>query len=573
MAVLLRFEDFELDTASHLLQRGGAPVALPPKAIDALEILIETPGRLHTRRDLIDALWPGRVVEEQGLSQLVYLLRRTLGTRTDGRHWIATVPKRGYRFDGEVARALQAPLARPERLHLPTVAVLPLAEIGHESGLGLALADALVTLLARHRGLLVRPLGSLQSRLVPGRDPLALGRELGVDLLVEGSLQVAGDALRANIRLWGEAGGQLLWSECFDSRLADLFALEDSIGAALLQRMLPDAVALAPVLARRSTSAEVRAHLLRSRLLWHRWTPGAWRQSIEEATAAIALEPDSAEARYWWGVSLCTLAITGQVEADTAFRRARALFHAAARLDPHFDQINEGFGAVALFYDWDIPTAVALLRRAILANPGNATARDLYGLALAASGDVSGAIREIEGAHQIDPASSIVGTDRGYIKVFARRYADAESALRHVVERDPTFSHARLYLGLVLAWLGEGVAAQAEIRRVLAERGQDAACSHELAHALVRSGEHAAALAILDALTERDAEHYVDPFEIASTCIALGRLDEAMDWLDKALHVRSRNLSYIRVEPIFDPLRGRKDFDALVERVYPPALG
>lgn len=574
MSVLLRFGNFELDTASHLLQRHGKPIALSPKAVDALELLIDMPGRLHTRRALVDALWPGRVVEEQGLSQLVYLLRRTLGPRADGRHWIATVPKRGYRFDGDVDRVPQAPLARPARSHLPTVAVLPLGETGcSEAGLGLALADALVTLLARHPGLIVRPLGSLQPRIATGFDPLILGRELAVDLLVEGSLQTAGDALRANVRLWGDAGARLLWSERFDSRLADLFALEDAIGVALLQQMLPEGTPeLAPTLVRRSSSAEVRACVLRSRLLWHRWNPAAWQQSIDEAKAALALEPDNAEARCWWGVSLIALAITGQLEANAAFRHARALLHSAERLDPHLEHAREGLAAVALFHDWDVPTALDLLRQAILASPGDATSRDLYGLALAASGDVGGAIREIAGAHQIDPLSLIVGTDRGYSLVFAHRYADAVPALRRVLDIDPTFSHARLYLGLVLAWLGDGAAAQAEIRHGLADCGRDPACSHELAHALVHSGERDAAMLILDALKQLDAECYVDPFEIASTCIALDRLDEAMRWLDKALQLRSRNLGYIRVEPVFDPLRGRADFAALVDRVYPPAI-
>jgi DNA-binding winged helix-turn-helix (wHTH) protein/tetratricopeptide (TPR) repeat protein len=572
MTELLRFGAFEFDTESHLLQRDGTVVALPPKAIDALELLLRATGRLHTRQSLIDALWPGRVVEEQGLSQLVYLLRKTLGPRPDGGDWIATVPKRGYRFDGAVERLRQTPLARPEQGNLPTVAVLPLGEAGcSEAGLGLALADALVTLLARHSGLVVRPLGSMQPRLASPCDPLELGRQLGVDLLVEGSLQTVGDALRANIRLWSLAGG-LLWSERFDGRLAELFAVEDRIGAALLHRMLPGTMALEPALARRSNSAPVRADLLRSRLLWHRWNPAAWRQSIDAARAALGAEPDSAEARYWWGASLVALAITGQTEADSAFRQARALFHAAARLDPNFDQTSEGLAAVALFHDWDVPTARALLQRAIVANPGNATARDLYGLALASGGDVIGAIREIEGAHQIDPLSSIVGTDRGYSLVFARRFPEAEAALRQVLELDPTFSHARLYLGQVMAWLGDGVGGQVEIRRALADCGRDPACSHELAHALVSSGQRDPALEILDALKEQYATGYVDPFEIASVCIALDRHDEAMQWLDRALQLRSRNLGYIRVEPIFDPLRDRRDFAALVERVYPPAL-
>ena len=572
MTQLLCFGDFELDTVSHLLQRGGAPVALTLKAVHALELLAAAPGQMLTRQALIDALWADRFVEEQGLSQLVYLLRRTLGPRPDGRSWIETVPKRGYRFNGEVKRADRPPLARPAHQATPTVVVLPFLETAcSKAGLGLALADALVTLLARHAGLVVRPLGNLLQQIEEIRDPVALGRTLGADLLVEGGLQTSGSSLRVTLRLWGNGLHQVLWSERFDSEITELFALEDAIGAALLQRMLPaGSVPLVVSPVQRSPSALVRQHLLRCNFLWHRWNPAAWHETIATARAALALDGTNAEARCWWGVALTTLAISGQIEGDPAFRQARALFHEAERRDPHSDRAAEGLGAVALFRDWDPATAIALLQRAICSNPGNVTARDLYGLALVASGDVNGAVREIRGALQIDPLSLIVGTDHGCILMFARRYAEAVPALRRVLSIDPGFAHARINLGLVMAWLGDGAAAQTEIRRGLADFRRDPATSHELAHALVSAGDHAAAQAILDAQLAQKAERYVDPFEIASTCVALGKPEQAIELLTQALQLRSRALCYIRVEPIFDPLRGRADFAELVDSVFPP---
>jgi len=572
MKQLLCFGDFELDTDSFLLQRAGAAVSLPLKAVHALELLAAAPGRLLTRQALIDALWADRVVEEQGLSQLVYLLRRTLGPRSDGRNWIETVPKRGYRFNGDVERAEQPPLARPAHQPTPTVVVLPLRETAcSEAGLGLALADALVTLLARHAGLVVRPLGNLQKQIEDIGDPVALGRALGADLLVEGGLQTIGSSLRVTVRLWGGGLQQVLWSERFDSELTELFALEDAIGAALLQCMLPaGSMPLPASPVQRSPNAAVREHLLRCNFLWHRWNPAAWYETIVTARAALALDGANAEARCWWGVALTTLAISGQIEGDPAFRQARALFHEAERRDPHSDRAAEGLAAVALFHDWDPATAIVLLQRAIRSNPGNVTARDLYGLALVASGDVGGAVREVRGALQIDPLSLIVGTDHGAILMLARRYTESAPALRRVLSIDPGFAHARINLGLLLALVGDGAAAQTEIRRGLADFRRDPATSHELAHALVAAGDQAAAHAILDAQLALQAERYVDPFEIASTCVALDKPEQAMELLAQALRCRSRALCYIRVDPIFDPLRGRADFLELVDRVFPP---
>jgi DNA-binding winged helix-turn-helix (wHTH) protein/Flp pilus assembly protein TadD len=569
---LLHFGEFELDTGNHVLRGRGGPLALPPKAVDALALLLAEPGQVRSRQALIDALWPDRVVEEQGLNQLVYLLRKALGKRSDGAEWIVTVPKRGYRFNGEVLRRARVPMARPADGVTRSVAVLPLQElVGVAPGLGVAIADALVTSLARRQELLVRPMASVGAEPGDTSDPRERMTALGVDLTVEGSLQWVGELLRVHLRLWTAGRESPAWSGHFEGPMDALFDIENAAAAALTAEICPRVGAQpdhSPAPARRFSAPRVREHVLRSRFLWERWTPPTWHDAIVEARAALALEAGSAEARYWWGASLVALAITGQTAAPEAFRQARALFHEAGRLDPGLDLAWEGLGAVALFHDWDPPTAIDCLRRAIELQPGNARARDLYALALAASGDVDSALVEIGGAYEIDPLSLLVGTDVGYMQVFARRYEAAEAAFRRVLALEPHFAHARLYLGTTLAWQGRGAEATIEIRCGLADCGRDPASSHELAHAQVVAGHVGEAEAILRALEEKLAGSFADPFELAATCIALGRLDQAMAWLERALVSRSRQLGYIRVEPMFDPLRDRSDFQNLLTRVH-----
>ena len=571
---LLHFGEFELDTGNHVLRGHGGPVALPPKAVDALALLLAEPGQVHSREALIDALWPDRVVEEQGLNQLVYLLRKAIGQRSDGAEWIVTVPKRGYRFDGEVLRRARVPMARPADGVTRSVAVLPLEElVGVEPGLGRAVADALVTALARRQELIVRSLAGVRAAAGDAVDPQERAATLGVDLIVEGSLQWVCDLLRVHLRLWTADRESPSWSGHFEGPMSALFDIEDAAAAALLAEVCPRAAEQdpGPTHARRFSDPKVREHVLRSRFLWERWTPPTWHDAIVEARAALALDAGNAEARYWWGASLAALAITGQTATSDAFRQARALFHEAARLDPDLGRAWEGLGAVALFHDWDPPTATECLRRAIELQPGNATARDLYALALAASGDVDSALVEIGGAYEIDPLSLLVGTDVGYMQVFARNYEAAEAGFRRVLALEPHFAHARLYLGTTLAWQGRGAEARIEILRGLKDCGRDSATSFELAHAQVVDGCVAEAEAILGALEAKHAESFADPFELAATCIALGRLDQAMVWLEQALLSRSRQLGYVRVEPVFDPLRDRTDFQDLLARVHPGA--
>ncbi|HRQ63292.1 MAG TPA: winged helix-turn-helix domain-containing protein [Xanthomonadaceae bacterium] len=576
MNFLLRFGEFELDTSSHTLRRRGQAVPLPPKAVDALEILFSEPGRVFSRPELIEALWPGRVIEEQGLTQLVYLLRRALGKRPGGTHWIATLPKRGYRFDGEVRRLARMPLARPADGRTRSVAVWPIEELaGVEPGSGFAFADAVAAVLARRPELVVRPLAAMSGVLSEPLDPRDGMSRAGVEMLVEGSIRLVDSRLCVTIRLWTAGHDRSVWSHEIEGSVDALADIEDAACEALLGKLglTPAGSGAAVSRAHRTLDPAVRAHVLRSRHLWNLWTPSAWRSSITEARAALALDPGHAEARCWWAMSLTGLAITGQEPADETFRFARILLHEAGRIDPDLDRVWEGLAAVALFHDWDPATAMDHLRRSITFHPGNAAARDLYALALAASGDLDQAIVEMDAAHEIDFLLPITATDAAWLRYFARHYDAAEAGLRGVLAIHPHFAHARLYLGIVLARQGRGVESELEILRGLGDCGRAPETSSELALALVVQGRNEAAERIFAALVHKGGREHVDPCEPMSVCLALNRLDEAMDWLERARRTRSRPVIYILVDPLFDPLRERQDFQDLVRRVFPHRLG
>ena len=439
MSHSLSFGAFQLDTQAHELRRHGRALSLPPKAIDALEVLVEREGELITRQQMIDALWSNRVVEDQGLNQLIYLLRKALGMRDDGQPWIATVRKRGYRFNGTVVRSRSSP-----------------------------------------------------NNPSPDDSP-------------------ARDAS--------------------------------------------------------STDPDVRAHLLRSRFLWHQWRPPAWLEAINEARQALALDPDSAEARYWWGVSLITLAISGFRPPLEAFPKARQLLGEAIAIDPELDLVWEGQGAIALFHDWDAETARRHLARAVRNNPQSTSARDLFALATAASGDLDAALEEARTALKIDPLSAIAGTDVGVIQAMAGQHQQAVKAFRSVLALHPLFAHARSYLSVSLTSLGQTEAALSEAERAIGDSGRDIGLSHEMALAWVEAGQHERAERVLGALAARFQTDYVDAYLPMQVAAALGRLDEALAWIDEAIEQRSRSLCYIRIDPMFDPLRHLSDFQERMNRI------
>lgn len=572
MSVIVSFGTFELDSASHQLKRDGKTLRLPPKAIDALELLISNNEQLLSREHLMRALWGDRIVGDQGINQLIYLLRKALGKQSDGQEWIETVPKRGYRFNGPIQSAPSTALARPAT-GTTSVAVLPLVDLpaNGQPAQGLAFSDSLITRLARESSLVVRPLAAVRRLDLENQDPLEALGQLQVDRLIEGSLQTSESGLQVNLRIWDLATSKVIWSERLNASPGGLFDLEDRVGTALIDTLLgvPQDSSTATAIPRRHPDPNVRSHLLRTRALWHQWTPPAWQQAIREARLALEIDPDNAQARYWWAVSLIALAITGQRPPPETFHHARMLINEAIRLDPELDIVWEGLGAIALFHDWDIAQARHLLEKAVQANPGGASTRDLYALALAAAGDIRGALREVNAALDIDPLSGIVGTDLGYLHAFAGQNGRAIEAYRAVLELYPMFAHARGYLSQSLSAVGQGEAALAEAKRALADSGRDPTVSHEMALAWKASGQLDRAEAILKTMRTQTEGGNLDPYFTLVVAAALGHLDEALDWLRLATQRRSRDLCYIRVDPAFDPIRQRPEFDLELAKIFP----
>ena len=572
MSGIVSFGAFELDTIAHQLRRDGEAIRLPPKAVDALELMVSCSGQLVSRNQLVQSLWGDRIVNEQGLNQLIYLLRQALGRNADGQQWIETVPKRGYRFNGLIRSVQSTALARPATGTIE-VAVLPLVNLpaSDRHDLGLAFADSLITRLARESSLVLRPLAAVQRLDPAGQDFRQAIRALQVEQLIEGSIQCSAGKLLVNLRLWDRSSSTVNWADRFSASADQLFELEDRAADALIKQLLGtrQPVSPTPAMPRRCADPTARKHLLRSRLLWNQWNPGAWHQAIREAQLALEIDPKLAEAHYWWAVSLIALAITGQSPPAETFHRARSLINEAIRLDPELDIVWEGLGAIALFHDWDFAQARQWLEKAVETNPNAASARNLYALSLAASGNLTAALREAEAALAIDPLAGIVGTDLGYLHAFAGNHEKAVDCYRSVLDLYPLFSHARGYLSMSLSALGQGEAAAAEAMRAIVDAGRDPSVSHELALAWKAAGKLDQAETILKSMRTATQSDRLDPYFTLLVAAALGHLDEAIDWLRLAIVKRSRDLCYARVDPALHPIRSLPEFKTQLEKVLP----
>ena len=287
------FGPFVLDTARGALLRDGAPAGLGQRALAVLAALAATPGRTVTKADLLARAWPDAVVEEGNLTVQIAALRKALGQTDDGRDWILTVPRVGYRLVVPAGReaAADAPA-------IPRLAVLPFANLGGEpeqEWFSDGIVDDIITALSRFRSFAV--VARISSYVYKGRaeDVRLIARELGVRYVLEGSVRRAGDQLRITAQLVDGATGGHLWAEHFDGAPADVFAFQDRITADVAMIIGPQIEMAEIERSRRERPGSVAAYdiYLQAVTKINKETAKENAEAYVLLTRALALEPDN----------------------------------------------------------------------------------------------------------------------------------------------------------------------------------------------------------------------------------------------------------------------------------------
>jgi DNA-binding winged helix-turn-helix (wHTH) protein/tetratricopeptide (TPR) repeat protein len=542
------FGPFRVDAAAQTLTRDGVELPVKPKAFALLVLLLRHRDRVVDKREVIDTLWAGRVVEEGNLTQNVYELRALLDDQRPYR-WIATVARRGYRFVGPAVH--RPAVARDVR----SLAVLPFESLGadDDESLRFGIAEAITgALAARGTRVTVRPAGAARGLRGGVADPVSAARRLQVDAVVGGSIQRAGDRLRVTARLSDSVDGSVRWSRRFDGALDRIFDFQDAIADGIA-----DAVAIEAGGTARAQSIDAEGYLafLRGRHHWHQWTPAGWRHAEADLRDAIARAPSHAPSHAWLAATHAVQGMFGLRRAGEAFALARAAVDRALELDPALPEAHEFRGAIALWRDWDWPEAERWIRAAVRLNPGGAGHRHLLALLYAHVGRTDEALAEMQAALRVDPLSSIANTDHAWLHYYARRHDEALAHARATLRLDPNFAHARLVLGLVLVALGRADEGLVELRTAGALAGREPRADPWLGYGLARAGDQDTANAILGELEARGRAEFVEPTWPARVCAGLGRVDAAYEWLERAWAERSRDLITLQVDATWDGLR------------------
>jgi DNA-binding winged helix-turn-helix (wHTH) protein/tetratricopeptide (TPR) repeat protein len=567
-SVAYEFGPFRVEPSARRLLRSGVFIPLTAKAFDVLLVLVERAGQVVEKGTLMARLWPDAIVEEGNLAQQVHTVRRVLGD--DDQSYIATVARRGYQFVGEVSRRsverADAPL--PPAPDTVSLAVLPFRPLGggpEDEYLGLGLADALITRLSNVRKVAVIPTSAVRGH-PKGADPDAAARALGVDWVLEGSFRRDRERLRVTVQLLSLPRGVPVWGETFNDRVTDPFSAQDAIARQVAEALVPSLSAEESARLRRAPTADPRAFeaYLKGRFQCGKRTEEGLEQAVAFFDEALARDPTYALAYAALAECLTLLGSAGYGGArpQHGVERARSAALRATELEPSLPEAHAALAFVRFRVDWDWRGAEASFQRAIALHPGCATAHHFYGLLLAALGRFDEAMRTIRRALELDPLSPNVATAVGRVLHFAGRYEEAIAQCREVVERDPGFAGAHADVGLALLQIGRVEEALGEIRRAHELSGRRTVITAVLGHVLAVAGRTEEAMRQLAVVAAASPESHLPAYVL----IGLGRHDEALDLLEAACTAKAGLLVYLKVEPLFDRLRGLPRFGRLLEQ-------
>ena len=447
-------------------------------------------------------------------------------------------------------------LASEQRVRsLAVLPLKPLATNGNDEFLGLGMADALIVKLSNFEQFNVRPTSSVMKYAGREFDSRSAGAELGVDTVLDGTIQHVGDRVRVTVMLLSTRDGKALWSGKFDERFTDIFALQDSISeklASVLQLQLAKGKQ-AQLNKHFTENAEAYSDYTMGLYFWNKRTREALVKAIDYFQKAIEADPNYALAYAMLADTYClTIFYEANVlPSEEVLRRAEDAVNRARQLD---GSLAEAYAAMGILktYQNDAAGAAESYQRAIELNPNSAMAHNRYAYSLLTRLQLEGAIREMSRAQELDPISLPVNTMLGACFLHSRQYDESIKYSKLALEVDPQFGTARFNLAEAYEWKGLHDEAVAEYTKLTEQPGFRLLGKLGLALVYARSGrqdESRRLLAEAKRKVTSDENFFELPFLIGSIYAVLGDKDEAFVWLDKAietLHVRRHDLRYSR---------------------------
>jgi DNA-binding winged helix-turn-helix (wHTH) protein/TolB-like protein len=602
------FGPFRLEPEEHLLLREGKAAPLTPKAFELLVLLVRNPGRLLTKDQILEALWPGCFVEDANITVLISSLRKVLGESAADEPYIQTVPKKGYRFtalvrstdSGEVGQAIaasaeSAPAPATPHSFVPsrrrttvlllaflvfllsasayfayrdwpsqhTLAVLPLRNLKHDPDsdfLGFSLADAVITKLGVLSAITVRPSSAIEKYKGREIDVRKTAAELNVDTLLTGNYIRDGDRLRITYQLVGVRANKILSKGVIDVKYDELLAVHDDVSLQIIQGLKLD---LSP-----SETARVKPDEPVNPLAYEYYLRGVdlmaahnFPLAVKMLEKSVAIDPNYALTWAYLGQSYTSDAAF-ELGGRERYRRAQAAYERALALKPK--QLEaEMFFANLLVDTGKVERAVPLLRDAVASNANDAAVHWELGYAYRFAGMLAESVQECERARRIDPLlvksnGSVLNTYLylGRYEEFLRNLPDAAGS-----------GFYRFYRGFGEYHLGKLEQAVADFDRAYQEDPTlYTGIGKAFADAIARKNTEG--LEMLHEFEDKIQQRGVgDPeatYKMAQAYTVLGDKTSALRMFRLSIEAGFFSYPYFARDPLLNDLRGSPEFPRLL---------
>jgi TolB-like protein/DNA-binding winged helix-turn-helix (wHTH) protein/Flp pilus assembly protein TadD len=574
----------------RVLLRDGQPVTLPPKDLETLLVLVERAGHIVEKEELLEKVWPGVFVEEGNLARHIFNLRQVLGDSPDGRKYIETIPKRGYRFVAavrverepttpypstvQVSEQAQSAVSRSQKRALwvwplalsvlavtgiligrhfwqsrnaspqrAMLAVLPFVNLSgdeHEDYFADGLTEEMIAQLGQLQpaqlGVIAR---TSTVRYKNTKETAAqIARELGVGYLLEGSVRRGGDRVRVTAQLIHAAEQTHLWAETYERPLTDVLSIQREIAEKITHSL---SIQLLPAATSVSANSRVNLESHDKYLLGLHELGEDTRESVNRAIQyfqeAIALDPK--DARLYAALAAAYDAATTYYSSPAeVMPRAKKAAQRAAELDPNLASGHVRLGYVRLFFDWDWPAAEREYRRALDINPSLPEAQLGYANYLATLGRFDEALSRVQQAYLFDPLALESRNEALWIYYFSGRMPETLEQAQKTIELEPAAGLPHAILAMAYAQMGKRPetlqAAENAIRLA-----NSPSIITTTAAALAHVGQGREAKQLLSKALEQAKERYVCRFLVADAYVELGDTEKALESLEQGFLQRS----------------------------------
>jgi TolB-like protein/DNA-binding winged helix-turn-helix (wHTH) protein/Tfp pilus assembly protein PilF len=694
------FDDFRIDVAHLMLYRRGAEIPLVPKAVETLLALIERRGKIVSKDELLEAVWPDTVVEESNLFLYLSHLRKTLGTHKDGSPYVETLRRRGYRFNGDVhlveesvedknyelrvdefeqsraniqsqavrlhvvknwnrnttesEKISSASSALPalipfESSHDPTpsknelapdelstdlevsegtlkqatrlvsetggsrrsklryvlavwlvilvaavfagsfywrsrhvaatkvakpnsIAILPfrpLVDQNRDEALELGMADTLITRLGNNKAITVRPLSSVRNFQGPDRDAINAGKALGVEAVLDSSIQRSGDRIRVNVTLIKVADGATLWADTFDKTFTDIFVVQDSIATSIVNALALNlnSEERTRLVKRYTSNPDALDYYNRGRVNELKITKEGLLKAIDFFDRAIKADPNYALAYAHKADAYRALGISGFANNNEVLPKVLELAQRALEIDGSLAEAHLQVAMYDYFYLRDLTAAEAKFKQVIEMNPYDFQAHLGLAWVLLSTKRQEEAVAEARRARESSPMTPLAFALESQILLRTGHVDEAILEAQKALDFEPNFWVAHLHLGTAYASQKQYDQATAEYEKAIHLAPETFIPKIALARLFILRGDHKGAYAIARELESHRSERFIKLSSLAAIYSGLGNKDRALDLLEKAVEERELLFFGFQDETLFDNLRSEPRYRDILRRL------